>query len=71
MFKDGMRVRFSDDYIDAVYTGNAADDEWTRQELLMARGTIISFDNINRLADVRWDGQTKIRRMAYGNIKQY
>jgi hypothetical protein len=71
MFKDGMRVRYSDDYIDAVYTGNEARDEMTRRELCRARGTVVSFHNAVGLAIVRWDGEATTRRMAYGNIKQY
>jgi hypothetical protein len=71
MFKPGMRVRWSDAYIEAVYTGDDNADQDTMRVLRKERGEIISVDPSVRLADVKWDHCDKIRRCAYGNIKQY
>ena len=70
-FRKGTRVRWSDNRIESVYTGDDVQDENTRQELRHERGTVISVDDQYRLADVRWDGEDRIRRCAYGNIKQW
>jgi hypothetical protein len=67
MFKPGVRVRWSDDYVEGIHT------DYARAQLYKERGIVKSVDTGNRTANVLWMHRTEatLKTVQFVDIKLY